>query len=98
MINYTTWCSSQDKCGVNLAAILNEIADKKVTHKVSTVLNNYSIRLKEVNKIGEFKEYFLHLLLHDTEKEVKSKEWPKKIESHLLSLIRGKYRKELKNI
>lgn len=94
-IEYSTWCSESDKCGVNLASILNDMGDTYVIHKVALVLNNFSIRLKEAHKIGEFKEYFLHLLLHDTEKEVKSKNWPKKVESHLLSLIRGKFRNEL---
>lgn len=97
-IDSNTWCSAEFPCGAILADILNEHGNEKLVTKVGNILSNYSKRNKALHNLVDEKKFHLTLLLHFTQNVVKNSQLPLNVETHLMNLITGKFRKELKNI
>lgn len=95
-LNSNTWCSKDIKAGVILADILNQINDGHLSNKVGNILHDFDIKMKELSKLNNFREYYLKLTLRETENFISTCNFSKPVETHLLNIIKAKYRNILK--
>lgn len=86
------------KAAINLARILDELNNKKITQLVGRTWDEYRSILKsiieEISVAGH--ACFLINLFHDyTQGKIKSKNFPKEVESHFLNIVMVEFRKAI---
>jgi len=99
--DYTTWCSDKMLAGVHLADILNEINDESLIDSVNGIFNSFDRKMKSLVIANELVvdiniEYFALLMRNDMKSSVIESNFPKEVETRILSVMTAKYRKALK--
>lgn len=98
-VDYSTWCDSSIKAGVQLATILDEHGDSKLVSKVNTHVHRFSIRLNSINHLEKSeRRYFMDLLHNDAKVSVMNTTFPSEVKTFLLNLLATKYKRKLELI
>ncbi len=94
-VDYTTYCNSDSKAGVNLAKILEEYSDKNLTKGVLKTIHKFFIAAKSLEKLEGHYEFYFRLLYQETRKNIVTKKLPEKVESHTLCFIDSYFKKSI---
>lgn len=83
------------EAGRKLNGILDNY-DEQLSKKVNKHLHKYYQKINHINHNSKYYNYFLTLVLKDTESIVKTYGYPTEVETFLLNVITCIYREKLK--
>jgi hypothetical protein len=84
---------------VNLAQILAEINDKKLTEQVGRRISKICARLNKISEIEDRvqRKWILEMFWRDFLWSASNRHWPENVHSHARTVITTFYRKHLEN-
>lgn len=95
-VNLNAHTFGNTACAENLASMLNEINDKRLSRKVGAFFQEKNSLLKSIFEIEDvrLRHYVLKLFIHDLEEQ--KLEMPKKVYTHAVNVVVARSREMLR--